>query len=105
MQSFWCRASTLARQPGARSGVLRNRPLRRGRSNLGHKPYKLYSLYESDVIITYEKLLQGLAVGGHDGSFLIVDRVGSVGVVIGVRSHTGEVLSVYLSDADIEKVV
>jgi hypothetical protein len=48
---------------------------------------------------------RGLAVGGHDGSFLIVDRVGSVGVVIGVRSHTGEVLSVYLLDADIEKVV
>jgi hypothetical protein len=36
----------------------------------------------------------GLAVEGHDGSFLILDRVGSVDVVIGVRSHTGEMLSV-----------
>jgi hypothetical protein len=47
----------------------------------------------------------GLAVGGHDGSFLVVDRVGSIDVVIGVRTHTGEVLSVYLMDRDIEKVV
>jgi hypothetical protein len=48
---------------------------------------------------------RGLAVGGRDGSFLIVDRVGRVDVVVGVRSHTGEVLSVYLIDADIDKVV
>ena len=48
---------------------------------------------------------QGLAVRGHDGSFLILDRVGSVDVVIGVRSHTGKVLSVYLMEPDIEKVV
>ena len=48
---------------------------------------------------------RGLAVGGHDGSFLIVDRVGSVDFVVGVRSHTGEVLSVYLMDADIEKLM
>jgi hypothetical protein len=48
--------------------------------------------------------IRGLAVEGHDGSFLILDRVGSVDVVIGVRSHTGEMLSVYLR-ADIEKVV
>jgi hypothetical protein len=39
---------------------------------------------------------KGLAIGGHDGSFLIIDRVGNVDVVVGVRSHTGEVLSVYL---------
>jgi hypothetical protein len=45
-----------------------------------------------------------LAIGGHDGSFLIVDRVGDMDVVVGVRSHTGEVLSVYLMDADIEKL-
>jgi hypothetical protein len=48
---------------------------------------------------------KGLAIGGHDGSFLIIDRVGSVDVVVGVRSHTGEVLSVYLMDADIEKLM
>ena len=46
-----------------------------------------------------------LAVAGHDGSFLIVDRVGSVDFVVAVRSHTGEVLSVYLMNGDIEKVV
>jgi hypothetical protein len=28
-----------------------------------------------------------------------------VDVVVGVRSHTGEVLSVYLMDADIEKLM
>jgi len=39
---------------------------------------------------------RGLAIGGHDGSFLIF--------VVGVRSHTGEVLSVYLTDADIENL-
>jgi hypothetical protein len=43
-----------------------------------------------------------LALGGHDGSFLVVDRVGSVDVVIGVRSHTGEVASVYLVARDME---
>ena len=48
---------------------------------------------------------RGLAVGGHDGSFLILDRVGSLDFVIGVRSHTGEVLGVYLMDADIEKLM
>jgi hypothetical protein len=48
---------------------------------------------------------RGLAVGGHDGSFLILDRVASVDLVIGVRSHTGEVVSVYLMNADIEKIV
>jgi hypothetical protein len=48
---------------------------------------------------------KGLAVGGHDGSFLIIDHVGTADFVIGVRSHTGEVLSVYLMDADIEKLM
>lgn len=48
---------------------------------------------------------RGLVIGGHDGSFLIIDRVDSVDFVVGVRSHTGEVLSVYLMDHDIEKVV
>jgi hypothetical protein len=52
-----------------------------------------------------ENSIRGLALGGHDASFLIVDRVGSVDVVIGVRSHTGEVLSVYLMARDIEKLV
>jgi hypothetical protein len=48
---------------------------------------------------------RGLAVGGRDGSFLIVDRVGRVDLVVGVRSHNGEVLSVCLMDADIEKLI
>ena len=48
---------------------------------------------------------RGLAIGGRDGSFLIVDRVGTVDFVVGVRSHTGEVLSVYLMNADIEKLM
>jgi len=48
---------------------------------------------------------QALAIEGRDGSYLILDRVGGVDVVVGVRSHTGEVLSVYLMDRDIEKVV
>jgi len=48
---------------------------------------------------------RGLAIGGHDGSFLIIDRVGSVDVVVGVRSHRGDVLSVYLMDADIMKLM
>ena len=47
---------------------------------------------------------RGLAVGGHDRCFLIIDRAG-IDYVVGVRSHTGEVLSVYLMDVDIEKVV
>jgi hypothetical protein len=52
-----------------------------------------------------ENCSKGLAIGGHDGSFLIIDRVGRVDVVVGVRSHAGEVLSVYLMDADIEKLM
>jgi hypothetical protein len=47
--------------------------------------------------------IRGLAVGGHDGCFLIIDRVW-IDYAVGVRSHT-EVLSVYLMDVDIEKVV
>jgi hypothetical protein len=45
-----------------------------------------------------------LAAGGHDGSFPIVGRVGRVDFVVGVRSHTGEVLSVH-PDHYIEKLV
>ena len=49
---------------------------------------------------------RGLALEGpHDGSFLVVDRVGRVDFVVGVRAHTGEVLSVYLMDADAEKLI
>ena len=48
---------------------------------------------------------RGLAIGGHDGSFLIVDPIGRADFVVGVRSHTGEVVSVYLMDADIEKLM
>ena len=47
----------------------------------------------------------GRAVRGHDGSFLIVDRVGRADFVVAVRSHTGEVLSIYLMDYDIEKLI
>jgi hypothetical protein len=49
--------------------------------------------------------VQGLAVGGHDGSFLVVDRVARSDCVIGIRSPDGEVLSVYLTNVDIEKLV
>jgi hypothetical protein len=48
---------------------------------------------------------RGLAVGGRDGSFLIVDRVGRSDFVAGVRSHNGEVLSVYLMDHDIKMLI
>ena len=48
---------------------------------------------------------QALAVGGHDGSFLVIDRVGSLDYVVAVRSPDGEVLSVYLRHDDIEKVM
>ena len=47
---------------------------------------------------------RGLAVGGHDDCFLIVDRVGQ-DFVVGVRAHTGEVSTVYLMGVDIEKLV
>lgn len=42
--------------------------------------------------------------GGHDDCFLIIDRVGD-DFVVGVRAHTGEVLTVYLMAVDIEKLV
>jgi hypothetical protein len=48
---------------------------------------------------------KGLAIGGHDGSFLIIDSAGRVDFVVAVRSHTGDVLSVHLTDADIEKLM
>jgi hypothetical protein len=47
---------------------------------------------------------RGIVVGGHDGCFLIIDRAG-VDYVFGVRSHTGEVLTVYLMDVDIKNIV
>jgi hypothetical protein len=47
---------------------------------------------------------RGLALGGHDNCFLIVDRVGQ-DFVVGVRAHTGEVSTVYLMGVDIEKLV
>jgi hypothetical protein len=37
------------------------------------------------------------AIGGHDDSFLIVDRVGQ-DFIVGVRAHTGIVSTVYLMD-------
>jgi hypothetical protein len=46
-----------------------------------------------------------LAVGGHDGSHLVLDRVGNVDCVVGVRSPDGAVVSVYLMEVDIQKVV
>jgi len=49
--------------------------------------------------------VQGLAVGGHDGSFLVVDRVARSDCVVGIRGPDGEVLSVYLTNVDIEKLV
>jgi hypothetical protein len=43
-------------------------------------------------------------VGGHDDHFLIIDRAGT-DYVVGVRSQTGDVLSVYLRIDDIAKVM
>jgi hypothetical protein len=40
-----------------------------------------------------EHCSKGLAIGGHDGGFLIVDRVGNADAVVGVRSYTGEVVA------------
>jgi len=48
---------------------------------------------------------QGLAVGGHDGSFLVVDRVACSDCLVGIRGPDGEVLSVYLTNVDIEKLI
>jgi hypothetical protein len=47
---------------------------------------------------------RGLAVGGHDDCFLIVDRVGQ-DFIVGVPAHTGEVSTVYLMEVDIEKLM
>jgi hypothetical protein len=52
-----------------------------------------------------EAQARGLVVGGHDGSLLVIDRVDMADYLLGVRSHTGEVLSVYLTNNDIEKLV
>ena len=49
--------------------------------------------------------VQGLAVGGHDGSFLVVDRVACSDCVVAIRGPDGEVLSVYLTNIDIDKLV
>jgi hypothetical protein len=49
--------------------------------------------------------VQGLAIGGHDGSFLVVDRVARSDCVVGIRDPDGEVRSVYLTNVDIEKLV
>jgi hypothetical protein len=46
---------------------------------------------------------RGLALGGHDDHFLIIDRVGS-DYVVAVRAKNGDVLSVYLRADDIERV-
>ena len=47
---------------------------------------------------------RGFMIGGHDDHFLIIDRVGT-DYVVGVRSRTGDVMNVYLMNADIEKLV
>jgi len=49
--------------------------------------------------------LRPIAVGGHDGSYLVLDRVGNLDCFVGVRRHDGAVVSVYLMDTDIQKVV
>jgi len=46
-----------------------------------------------------------LAVGGHDGSYLVLDLVGNLDCIVGVRSPDGAVVSAYLMDVDIQKVV
>ena len=48
---------------------------------------------------------QGLAIGGHDGSLLVVDRVARSDCVVGIRGPDGEVLSVYLTNLDVEKLI
>ena len=56
----------------------------------------------------YKKGMQrrsrGLLVGGHDDHFLIIDKVGA-DYVVGVRSHNGELLSVYLRSDDMIEVM
>jgi hypothetical protein len=48
---------------------------------------------------------QGLAVGGHDGNFLVVDRVACSDCVVAIRGPGNEVLSVYLTNVDIEQLL
>ena len=48
---------------------------------------------------------RGLAIEGHDGSFLVVDRVSRVDFVVGLLCHSGEVLRFYLMDVDAEKLI
>ena len=48
---------------------------------------------------------QGLAVGGHDGSFLVIDRVACSDCVVAIRGPDNKVLSVYLTNVDIEQLV
>jgi hypothetical protein len=48
---------------------------------------------------------EALAIGGHDGSFLVVDRVARSDCLVGIRGPDGEVLSIYLTNIDIEKLV
>jgi hypothetical protein len=43
-------------------------------------------------------------VGGHDDCFLIIDRVGQ-DFVVGIPSSYRRVLTIYLMDVDIEKLV
>jgi hypothetical protein len=65
-----------------------------------------YTRIKSIVLCMRMKNCSGaLAVGGHDGSYLVLDRVGNLDCVVGVRSPDGTVVSVYLMDVDIQKVV
>ena len=48
---------------------------------------------------------QALAIGGHDGSVLVVDRVACSDCVVGIRGPDGEVQSAYLTNVDIEKLL
>jgi len=48
---------------------------------------------------------QGLAIGGHDGSLLVVDRVARSDCVVAIRGPDNEVLSVYLTNVDIEQLL
>jgi hypothetical protein len=58
-----------------------------------------------DTMMTHAKLHQGVRSRKSRRCFLLVDRVGRVDFVAGVRSPTREVLSGSLMECDIEKVV
>ncbi len=47
---------------------------------------------------------RGLAIGGHDDHFLIIDRVG-VDYVVSVRAPNGDALGVYLRSDDIDRIM